>query len=105
MQISLVKETQDALEKAMLMMSSSKDPREQTGWQAEVDRLKLQCDEMLLILKVCHLRMYTNKRKHLYVYYRGHTQVFFYEGVLNFDAGCDAAPTLKQVAQLGRDSH
>ncbi|XP_041473907.1 uncharacterized protein LOC121422785 isoform X1 [Lytechinus variegatus] len=51
-QISLVKETQDALEKAMLMMSSSKDAREQKGWLNEVDRLKLQCDEMLLILKV-----------------------------------------------------
>ena len=47
-----MKETQDALEKAMVMMSSAKNPREQAGWQAEVDRLKLQCDEMLLILKV-----------------------------------------------------
>ncbi|XP_030839770.1 uncharacterized protein LOC753178 isoform X1 [Strongylocentrotus purpuratus] len=51
-QISLVKDTQDALEKAMLLMSSCKDPREQRGWVNEVDRLKLQCDEMLLILKV-----------------------------------------------------
>ncbi|XP_022095468.1 uncharacterized protein LOC110981826 isoform X2 [Acanthaster planci] len=51
-QISLVTQTQDELEKAMVCLNSARNDLELNKWRTEVSNLKAKCDEMILILTV-----------------------------------------------------
>ncbi|XP_038065353.1 uncharacterized protein LOC119735636 isoform X2 [Patiria miniata] len=51
-QISLVTQTQDELERAMVCLTNARNDLELTQWRSEVGNLKAKCDEMILILTV-----------------------------------------------------
>ncbi|XP_071797247.1 uncharacterized protein [Asterias amurensis] len=51
-QISLVAQTQDELEQAMLSLNNAQNDAELERWRSEVTDLKAKCEEMILILTV-----------------------------------------------------
>ena len=51
-QISLVAQTQDELEQAMLSLNNAQNDVELERWRSEVTDLKAKCEEMIVILTV-----------------------------------------------------